>query len=75
MCIRDSVNAIGDFSNSKINSNLHLSAIDNLKRIINSGDIQLESEEMESPYIIKSFMEAKTTRHPLELGFTSSNSY
>ena len=69
------VNAIGDFSNSKINSIFHLSAIDNLKRIINSGDILVESEEMESPYIIKSFMEAKTTWHPLELGFTSSNGY
>ena len=69
------VNAIGDFSNNKINSNLHLLGIDNLKRIINSGDILLESEEMESPYIIKSFMEAKTTWHPLERGFTSSNNY
>lgn len=69
------INAVADFSKDMVNRNDKVSGIDNLKRITHFENLIFESDEIESPYIIKKFMEVKTTWHPIELGFTSSNNY
>ena len=70
------VNSIG-FSEEKkdLRDQIYLDAVNNLKRLVEIPKSKIESEEIESPYIIKKFMEAKTTWHPIEKDFTSSNSY
>ena len=69
------INAVADFSKDRVNRNDKVSGIDNLKRIIHFENLIFESDELESPYIIKKFMEVKTTWHPIEQGFKSSNNY
>lgn len=68
------VNAIGDFSNLT-NDEIKLTAVENLKRIRLFGASEISNDNFDSPYVIKDFMEAKTTWHPIESGFANSNSY
>lgn len=70
------VNSIGFTEEKKdLRDQIYLDAVNNLKRLVEIPKSKIESEEIESPYIIKKFMEAKTTWHPIEKDFTSSNSY
>ena len=54
---------------------IQINATENLKRISSYNDVQIKSNDFESPYIIKNFMEAKTTWHPIEFDFTKSSNY
>ena len=70
------VNSIGFTEEKKdLRDQIYLDAVNNLKRVVEIPKSKIESEEIESPYIIKKFMEAKTTWHPIEKDFTFSNSY
>jgi acyl-CoA reductase-like NAD-dependent aldehyde dehydrogenase len=65
------VNSIGFAEEKKdLRDQIYLDAVNNLKRVV-----EIPKSKIESPYIIKKFMEAKTTWHPIEKDFTSSNSY
>jgi acyl-CoA reductase-like NAD-dependent aldehyde dehydrogenase len=68
------VNAIGDFSDLT-NDEIKLTAVENLKRIRSFEASDISNDNFDSPYVIKDFMEAKTTWHPIESGFANSNSY
>ena len=68
------INALGLFS-QKIDKQLFINATENLKRISSFNDIQIYSDDFDSPYIIKKFMESKTTWHPVEVDFTKTNNY
>jgi len=68
------VNEIGDFSDLT-NDEIKLTAVENLKRIRSFEASDISNDNFDSPYVIKDFMEAKTTWHPIESGFANSNSY
>ena len=68
------INALGIFSQN-MDRQLFINATENLKRISSYNEVQIQSKDFESPYIIKNFMEAKTTWHPIEFDFTKSSNY
>ena len=74
MSLHMDINALGIFSQN-MDKQLLINATENLKRISSYNDVQILSNDFESPYIIKNFMEAKTTWHPIEFDFTKSSNY
>tara|TARA_Y100000766_G_scaffold80993_1_gene68922 strand:- start:2035 stop:2913 length:879 start_codon:yes stop_codon:yes gene_type:complete len=74
MSLHMDINALGIFSQN-MDKQLLINATENLKRISSYNDVQIQSIDFESPYIIKKFMEAKTTWHPVEFDFTKSSNY
>lgn len=74
MSLHMDINALGIFSHN-MDKQLLINATENLKRISSYNDVQIQSNDFESPYIIKKFMEAKTTWHPVEFDFTKSRNY
>ena len=74
MSLHMDINALGIFSQN-MDKQLLINATENLKRISSYNDVQIQSNDFESPYIIKNFMEAKTTWHPIEFDFTKSSNY
>ena len=74
MSLHMNINALGIFSQN-MDKQLLINATENLKRISSYNDVQIQSNDFESPYIIKKFMEAKTTWHPIEFDFTKSSNY
>lgn len=74
MSLHMDINALGIFSQN-MDKQLSINATENLKRISSYNDVQIQSNDFESPYIIKNFMEAKTTWHPIEFDFTKSSNY
>ena len=68
------INALGIFSQN-MDKQLFINATENLKRISSFNNVEIQSNDFESPYIIKNFMEVKTTWHPIELDFTKGNNY
>mgnify|MGYP001396812476 CR=1 FL=1 len=74
MSLHMDINALGIFSQN-MDKQLLINATENLKRISSYNDVQIQSNDFESPYIIKKFMEAKTTWHPVEFDFTKSSNY
>ena len=74
MSLHMDINALGIFSQN-MDKQLSINATENLKRISSYNDVQIKSNDFESPYIIKNFMEAKTTWHPIEFDFTKSSNY
>ncbi len=74
MSLHMDINALGIFSQN-MDKQLLINATENLKRISSYNDVQIQSNDFESPYIIKKFMEAKTTWHPVEFDFTKSRNY
>jgi acyl-CoA reductase-like NAD-dependent aldehyde dehydrogenase len=74
MSLHMDINALGIFSHN-MDKQLLINATENLKRISSHNDVQIQSNDFESPYIIKKFMEAKTTWHPVEFDFTKSRNY
>ena len=74
MSLHMDINALGIFSQN-MDKQLLINATENLKRISSYNDVQIQSNDFESPYIIKKFMEAKTTWHPIEFDFTKSSNY
>ena len=68
------INALRLFS-QKTDKQLFINATENLKRISSFNDIQIYSDDFDSPHIIKKFMESKTTWHPVEVDFTKTNNY
>ena len=62
-------------SDSEFKESLRLDAVDNLKRIIVGKELDLYSHEFENPYIVTSFMETKTTWHPIEIISGSGSGY
>jgi len=70
------VNALGININKKVLKNqMFFQASNNLKRVVDLSKFKIEDSSFESPYIVKKFMEAKTTWHPIEKDFTSANNY
>ena len=74
MSLHMDINALGIFSEN-FDKQLFVNATENLKRITSFNDVQINNDDFESPYVIKNFMEAKTTWHPIEVDFTKSSSY
>jgi len=74
MSLHMDINALGIFSQN-MDKQLFINATENLKRISSYNDVQIQSNDFESPYIIKNFMESKTTWHPIEFDFTKSSNY
>ena len=74
MSLHMDINALGIFSQN-MDKQLFINATENLKRISSYNDVQIQSNDSESPYIIKNFMESKTTWHPIEFDFTKSSNY
>ena len=68
------INALGLFAQD-IDKQLFVDATENLKRISSYNDFQIQRDDFESPYVIKNYMETKTTWHPIELDFTKSSNY
>lgn len=62
-------------SNSEFKESLRFDAVDNLKRIVVGKESDLYAKEVENPYIITSFMETKTTWHPIEIISGSGSGY
>jgi acyl-CoA reductase-like NAD-dependent aldehyde dehydrogenase len=62
-------------SDSSFKNVLRADAVDNLKRIIVGKHSNLYAKELETPYIITSFMETKTTWHPIEIISGSGSGY
>lgn len=62
-------------SDSTFKEDLRMDAVDNLKRIVVGKNFSSDSKEIENPYIITSFMEAKTTWHPIEIISGSGSGY
>ena len=62
-------------ANSKQKETLRLDAVDNLKRIVVGKHTDWFSSEIENPYSVSSFMEAKTTWHPIEIISGSGSGY
>ena len=62
-------------SGSEFKESLRFDAVDNLKRIVVAKESDLYSKEVENPYIITSFMETKTTWHPIEIISGSGSGY
>jgi acyl-CoA reductase-like NAD-dependent aldehyde dehydrogenase len=70
------VNALGlNIENKELKNQIFLRASNNLKRLVDVSKYNIQDSNFESPYIVKKFMEAKTTWHPIEKDFTSSNNY
>ena len=70
------VNALGiNIDNKELKNKMFFQASNNLKRVVDVSKYKIEDSSFESPYIIKKFMEAKTTWHPIEKDFTSTNNY
>ncbi len=70
------VNALGiNIDNKELKNQMFFQASNNLKRVVDVSKYKIEDSSFESPYIVKKFMEAKTTWHPIEKDFTSSNNY
>ena len=70
------VNALGiNIDNKELKNQMFFQASNNLKRVVDVSKHKIEDSSFESPYIVKKFMEAKTTWHPIEKDFTSSNNY
>jgi len=70
------VNALGlNIENKELKNQIFLQASNNLKRLVDVSKYNIQDSNFESPYIVKKFMEAKTTWHPIEKDFTSSNNY
>ena len=70
------INAVyaGD-NNKKYKNALQLEAVENLKRIVFSKYEDWANPAVENPYSIASFMEAKTTWHPIEAISGSGSGY
>ena len=62
-------------SDSEFKESLRLDAVDNLKRIVVGKESDLYAKEVENPYIVTSFMETKTTWHPIEIISGSGSGY
>ena len=70
------VNALGlNIENKELKNQIFLQASNNLKRLVDVSKYNVQDSNFESPYIVKKFMEAKTTWHPIEKDFTYSNNY
>jgi acyl-CoA reductase-like NAD-dependent aldehyde dehydrogenase len=70
------VNALGiNIDNKDLKNKMFFQASNNLKRVVDVSKYNIEDSNFESPYIVKKFMEAKTTWHPIEKDFTSTNNY
>jgi hypothetical protein len=70
------VNAFGiDIENKDLKNKMFLESCNNLKRVVDVSKYNIKESNFESPYIVQKFMEAKTTWHPIEKDFTSSNNY
>tara|TARA_B110000305_G_scaffold134527_1_gene150198 strand:- start:57 stop:941 length:885 start_codon:yes stop_codon:yes gene_type:complete len=70
------VNALGlNLENKVLKDKMVFEATNNLKRVVDISQYNIQESEFEAPYIVKNFMEAKTTWHPIEKDFTSSNNY
>tara|TARA_B110001450_G_scaffold152114_1_gene141933 strand:+ start:954 stop:1838 length:885 start_codon:yes stop_codon:yes gene_type:complete len=70
------VNALGiDIENKDLKNKMFLESCNNLKRVVDVSKYNTKESNFESPYIVQKFMEAKTTWHPIEKDFTSSNNY
>ena len=70
------VNALGiNIYNKELKNQMFFQASNNLKRVVDVSKQKIEDSSFESPYIVKKFMEAKTTWHPIEEDFTSTNNY
>ena len=70
------VNALGIHTGKKeLKNQMFFQASNNLKRVVDVSKYKIEDSSFESPYIVKKFMEAKTTWHPIEKDFTSTNNY
>ena len=70
------VNALGiNIDNKELKNQMFFQASNNLKRVVDVSKYKIEDSSFESPYIVKKFMEAKTTWHPIEKDFTSTNNY
>ena len=70
------VNALGiNIDNKELKNKMFFQASNNLKRVVDVSKYNIEDSNFESPYIVKKFMEAKTTWHPIEKDFTISNNY
>ncbi len=70
------VNALGiNIENKNLKNKMFLESSNNLKRVVDVSQYNIVESNFESPYIVKKFMEAKTTWHPIEKDFTSSNNY
>ena len=60
---------------SEFKESLRLDAVDNLKRIVVAKEEKWCTVQPENPYIISSFMETKTTWHPIEIISGSGSGY
>ena len=70
------VNALGiNIDNKELKNQMFFQASNNLKRVVDVSKYKIEDSSFESPYIVKKFMEAKTTWHPIEKDFSSTNNY
>ena len=70
------VNALGiNIDNKELKNQMFFQSSNNLKRVVDVSKYNIEDSNFESPYIVKKFMEAKTTWHPIEKDFTLSNNY
>ena len=70
------VNALGiHIGKKELKNQMFFKASYNLKRVVDVSKYKIEDSSFESPYIVKKFMEAKTTWHPIEKDFTSTNNY
>ena len=70
------VNGLGiNIDNKELKNQMFFQASNNLKRVVDVSKYKIEDSSFESPYIVKKFMEAKTTWHPIEKDFTSTNNY
>ena len=70
------VNALGiNIDNKELKNQMFFQASNNLKRVVDVSKYKIEDSSFESPYIVKKFMDAKTTWHPIEKDFSSTNNY
>ena len=70
------VNALGiHIGKNELKNQMFFQASNNLKRVVDVSKYKIEDSSFESPYIVKKFMEAKTTWHPIEKDFSSTNNY
>ena len=70
------VNALGiHIGKKELKNQMFFQASNNLKRVVDVSKYKIEDSSFESPYIVKKFMEAKTTWHPIEKDFSSTNNY
>ena len=70
------VNALGiHIGKNELKNQMFFQASNNLKRVVDVSKYKIEDSSFESHYIVKKFMEAKTTWHPIEKDFSSTNNY